>query len=1509
MVILLCAAVTFSQELTDYNIGICLWRDKDQQGGEAYRFWPKLKEAGVKFIRIGGLAYDENPPSTTQIISWLDSIQKIGAQAMIQVSINQTPQQCAELVRKVNIEQKRKVKIWAIGNEPWIQKRDDYPNGNVPAKYVMDYWKPRATAMKLVDPTIKLAGIDECKWHEQLYDSLIGGSRDITGKDENGNYYIDIVNWHHYNYGSSPNTKTRDQLINDALILPNSFADACIARVNYANTKNNRTGANALQWMQSENNVTWKNPTDKSVYGVHTRSFIAGQYIARVYGAMMQKGALSSVHWSMYEGGSGDSTDFGMFDGAPNYYPRSWYYHVKMIGNYFSGTYLPATTNLQPYQAVIACKNSAKICVMIMNQNATANYQFTVGLNNAVSGTSALKVLVPAGVAKEYVSPVTIKAQSTVMLVFNTSGDLVERHTYSVTLNQNNQPPTVEKFVPVTLPGIVQAEDYNGGGEGVGYHDLTTGNAGNVYRTDNVDIQACTDVGGGYNVGWVQAGEWLAFNVTVAQPGSYTYTARVASGVVGTKTLKIQIDGADVIGGAASFTSSAGWDVWSDAVSGAFTLSAGSHQLRISMVTADLNLNKITFVQGNTPPSAMITAPVNGAVYPAPANINVSVTASDADGSVSQVALLQNAVPVGAIIIPPYSWSLTNLPAGTYTLKATATDNDGLTDDNVVTITVVAAPATPLLSAPVDNAANIATNPSLSWGAVAGAGAYRVQVSTDNAFASTIVDDATLTSATKTLSGLTKGTTYYWRVNAANAGGSSAFSTAWSFTVIPLQPPAAPVLATPANNSAGVVLTPTLSWNASPEALTYDLQVAATPGFETVLIDDPTLTSTSKTLAGLSYSTTYYWRVNATNALGAGLWSTVYGFTTAPQIQIVTVDLNPTKDAYVKGGANAAINYGTATILEAKTQASDANVNRQFFITFDLSGITGTVSAANLQLNRSAGLANVAMTVYQCADVTWSETAINWNTKPVLGASVVAVTLTATNGLYTFDVGTYVAARKAAGATAISFACVGAEQGPTAQQTFSSREGTNKPVLQVTYLSGPVIPVAPVLTSPANGTTNLVINPTLTWNAVSGATSYSVQVSAAVDFGTLIVNASTTSTTLSPSGLVNGATYYWRVSASNSVGTSAWSPVFSFTTIPALPAIPVLAAPIDGATAVATSPTLSWIAASGAATYRVQVSTVNTFATRVVDDSTLTAITKAVSGLTPVTNYYWRVNAKNAGGASDWSATWGFTTGQSQLATISLNPVKDAYVRGGTNAAVNYGALATVEVKTQSGDLTYSRNTYINFSLSGFSGSVSTASLQLFRSAGLANIVVTAYQCTDNVWSETAITWNNKPAVGASTATATMTATNGWYTFDVTAYVKARKAAGATAITFTLIGAEQGATSQQTFSSKEGANKPVLQIVYQTGLAREINSHPRIKVNYTLSMVDYRNGILSFTLPGASSYRISAYSLLGEKIREINEGNGMLGVNTVKVSVPPGVYILKLVSGNASVQREFTIVR
>jgi len=213
-------------------------------------------------------------------------------------------------------------------------------------------------------------------------------------------------------------------------------------------------------------------------------------------------------------------------------------------------------------------------------------------------------------------------------------------------------------------------------------------------------------------------------------------------------------------------------------------------------------------------------------------------------------------------------------------------------------------------------------------------------------------------------------------------------------------------------------------------------------------------------------------------------------------------------------------------------------------------------------------------------------------------------------------------------------------------------DGTRADIGAIPYLR--IAPSAPTLSSPANGATNQPTTVSLSWTASTGAATYRLQISTRNDFTTMFFDDSTiTTTSHTVSGLANNTNYFWRVTAKNATGTSAYSGTFSFTTVVAAPAAPTLASPANGATNQATTLTLTWNASTGAVTYRLQVSTSSAFtSTTVFDDSTLTSTSRQVGPLANNATYYWRVNAKNAGGTSPWSWTWSFST----QATVTPNP-------------------------------------------------------------------------------------------------------------------------------------------------------------------------------------------------------------------------------------------------------------
>jgi hypothetical protein len=195
--------------------------------------------------------------------------------------------------------------------------------------------------------------------------------------------------------------------------------------------------------------------------------------------------------------------------------------------------------------------------------------------------------------------------------------------------------------------------------------------------------------------------------------------------------------------------------------------------------------------------------------------------------------------------------------------------------------TVPPAPGAAGLSAPSNGATNQPLNLSVAWNAVAGASAYRMQLSTAPDFATAIVDDSAITSTSRSIGPLSTSTAYYWRVRAKNAGGAGTWSETWSFTTI--APAAgAPVPSSPSNSAVNQPLNPSLAWSQVSGATSYRVQVSTDVNFAGATVDDSLVPSNSKNVGPLSGGTTYYWRVNAQNSGGASGWSEIWCFTTLP---------------------------------------------------------------------------------------------------------------------------------------------------------------------------------------------------------------------------------------------------------------------------------------------------------------------------------------------------------------------------------------------------------------------------------------------------------------------------------------------------------------------------------------------------------------------------------------------------------------------------------------------------
>jgi hypothetical protein len=151
-----------------------------------------------------------------------------------------------------------------------------------------------------------------------------------------------------------------------------------------------------------------------------------------------------------------------------------------------------------------------------------------------------------------------------------------------------------------TFPGKVYASDYDLGRVGYAYldNDFTNTefraptNRGGKYRNDGVDIEMCEDqTTNGYNLGWIEGGEWMQYTVEVKESGSYTFSFRLAS-EKGDGRFYLTMD-EEKTGKAVRLTPTGGPQQWKTFETGPVHLEKGEHFFRIVVEKGGFNMNYI----------------------------------------------------------------------------------------------------------------------------------------------------------------------------------------------------------------------------------------------------------------------------------------------------------------------------------------------------------------------------------------------------------------------------------------------------------------------------------------------------------------------------------------------------------------------------------------------------------------------------------------------------------------------------------------------------------------------------------------------------------------------------------------------------------------------------------------------------------------------------------------------------------------------------------------------------
>jgi hypothetical protein len=152
---------------------------------------------------------------------------------------------------------------------------------------------------------------------------------------------------------------------------------------------------------------------------------------------------------------------------------------------------------------------------------------------------------------------------------------------------------------PAKIPGIVEAENYDAGGQGVAYNIVSVNGTANSYRSDCVDLEATSAPGKGFNLGWTSSGQWFRYTVNVATAGTYTVSFDVAAPRAVTGAFHLSDSTGVSLSGPVNVPATGNWQAW-QTVTATVTLPAGQQVLTLNEDNAGWNINKATFWQSDS---------------------------------------------------------------------------------------------------------------------------------------------------------------------------------------------------------------------------------------------------------------------------------------------------------------------------------------------------------------------------------------------------------------------------------------------------------------------------------------------------------------------------------------------------------------------------------------------------------------------------------------------------------------------------------------------------------------------------------------------------------------------------------------------------------------------------------------------------------------------------------------------------------------------------------------------
>ena len=480
-------------------------------------------------------------------------------------------------------------------------------------------------------------------------------------------------------------------------------------------------------------------------------------------------------------------------------------------------------------------------------------------------------------------------------------------------------------------------------------------------------------------------------------------------------------------------------------------------------------------------------------------------------------------------------------------------ENDSWNDGFVLTTH----PAPPTLTSPDDMLECQAFNQTFSWSAVPNAAKYKLQISTNANFNTTVAD--TQIAGTSLDIVLNKYfTTYYWRVKGLLVGCETPYSTPRSLITLV----GAPDMATPKNDSVGVPLNVTFTWPAAAGANTYDIQVSDDANFTNLLVDQMNLTEVNFAWDAPNHNKKYYWRMRTLGQTCSSEWSNAFNFKTAYPVAVTNTPADSAACVSILATFNwQAVPGATQYELQAFKTAAFMKGDELFVA----KNIVGTSITGNV--------------VRSYNDVFWRVRANDDN-----------------------NVGLW-------------------------SEVKSFRTTIE----------------APLIKSPNDGVTEVPRGVTITWEPLTPATSFQIQISKNDAFTDIeLDSAEIKDVSLNTVLSSYNTQFFYRVRTLLGDCYSEWSAVFSLTSIQGFPN---LIYPENAESNVTTDVQMLWSKVPTAINYDIRFSTddefVNEFGQNGVKTNSILQ-----KDLLPNTIYYWKVRSNDQWGTSPWSQVYLFNTGE-----------------------------------------------------------------------------------------------------------------------------------------------------------------------------------------------------------------------------------------------------------------------